>query len=404
LTATAQLERELLTLGGKVDATWLAGRHAVKAGLDAVRLRPDENLSYDYGGFRDYSHLVGLPHIHITDNVINFAGREAGGQVSAYLQDTTQLTKRVTADAGVRVSRYGLVLFATDVSPRINLAVQVGGGAVVHASYNHFFVPPAVEGVLSGAAGLTERIRELGLALPPVQPTREHQFELGASAPAGPFQFGLTGYYRASENPVHTTVWPDSRIYSYASFERARAYGLEAKAEILRLARYGLTGYVNYAAGRVYFYNPVTGGFVTEAEHLESTDRFLAPMDQTHTLTAGLAYRHAGTGLFVGTAVEYGSGTPMEHGAAADDHADGEVDHEHADSADGATRVPGHFTANVSVGVDLLRGAHRRPRLSAQIDVENIGNNLYLMAQESEFTPGQFSVPRLVSATLKVRF
>jgi hypothetical protein len=203
---------------------------------------------------------------------------------------------------------------------------------------------------------------------------------------------------------VHTTVWPDARIYSYASFDRAQAYGLEAKAEIPRLTRYGLSGYFNYALGRIYFYNPVTGGFVTEAEHVTSTERFLAPMDQTHTLTAGLTYRHDGTGLWIGTAAEYGSGTPTEQGEPEDVHAEGEASHTHAASADTAARVPGHFTANISFGVDVLRGAHRRPRLSFQVDVENVANNLYLVAQESEFTPGQYSIPRLVSARAKIRF
>jgi hypothetical protein len=66
--------------------------------------------------------------------------------------------------------------------------------------------------------------------------------------------------------------------------------------------------------------------------------------------------------------------------------------------------VPGHFTANVSFGVDILRGANRRPRLSFQVDVENVTNNLYLVAHESEFTPGQYSIPRLVSLTARVRF
>jgi hypothetical protein len=404
LTARAAQTRELLTIGGKFDVTRFVGAHALKAGVDAVRLRPDEDLSYDYAGFRDLSHLVGLPHIHITDNTIDFVGRNGGGQLSAYLQDDIRLTARVSANAGVRVDRYDLLIATTQVSPRVNVAVDVGRGALVHASYNRFFVPPPVEGILSSAAGLTARIRELGVALPPVQPTTENQFELGASAPVGLLQLGLTGYYRASENPVHTTVWPDARIYSYASFDRARAYGLEAKAEVPRLVRVGVTGYVNYALGRVYFYNPVTGGFVTEAEHLDSTDRFLAPMDQTHTLTGGVSYRHARTGLWLGTAVEYGSGTPMEHGDAADAHAPGEADHTHAESADGAARVPGHFTANVSFGIDLLRRQGRRPRLSLQLDVENIANNLYLVAQESEFTPGQYSIPRLVSVTARVRF
>lgn len=403
LTASAALERMLTTIGGKVDITRLAGAHSIKAGLDAVRLRPDETIAYNYSGFRELSHVVGLPHIHITNNTIDFSGRESGGQISGYVQDTVQLGHRLTADAGVRVDRYDLVMTDTHVSPRVNVALHVGGGAVVHASYNNFFVPPPVEGVLSSAAGLTARISEIGEALPPVQPTTEHQFELGASAPAGPLQLGLTGYYRTSDNPVHTTVWPDSRIYSYASFDRARAYGMEARAELPMLTRYGVTGYLNYALGRVYFYNPVTGGFITEAEHLEP-GRFLAPMDQTHTLTAGLSYRHTRSGLFASTALEYGSGTPTEGGDVEESGAEGTAEHTHAVSAGDAERVPGHFTANVAAGIDLLRGDNRRPRLSLQIDVENIANNLYLVAQESEFTPGQYSIPRLVSFTARVRF
>ena len=404
LTAQASQIRELRTIGGKADATRFVGQHAIKAGVDVVRLGPTETLAYDYGGFRDLAHLIGLPHMHITDNTIDFAGDRSGGQVSGYVQDDVRLGDRVTTNLGVRLDRYDLLINATHASPRVNVAVEVGRGAVVHASYNHFFVPPPIEGVLSSAAGLTQRIREIDVALPPVQPTTENQFELGASSPVGALQVGLTGYYRASDNPVHTTVWPDARIYSYASFDRARAYGLEAKAEIPRLARYGLTGYVNYALGRVYFYNPVTGGFVTEAEHLDADNRFLAPMDQTHTFSGGITYRQSETGLWIGSAAEYGSGTPMEHGESADVHAEGEPSHTHAESASDAIRVPGHFTVNISLGIDMLKRANRRSRLSFQIDVENVGNNLYLVAQESEFTPGQYSIPRLVSATAKVRF
>jgi hypothetical protein len=403
LTASGALERELTTVGGKVDITRLAGSHSFKAGIDAVRLGPNETIAYDDSGFRDFAHLVGLPHIHIADNVIDFSGRGSGGQISGYVQDAVRLGRGVTADVGVRVDRYDLLITDTHVSPRVNVAMEVGGGAVVHASYNNFFVPPPVEGVLSSAAGLASRVREIGEALPPVQPTTEHQFELGASAPVGAVQVALTGYFRTSDNPVHTTVWPDARIYSYASFDRARAYGMEARAELPMLARHGVSGYLNYALGRVYFYNPVTGGFVTEAEHLEP-GRFLAPMDQTHTLTAGLSYRHARSGLFASTVLEYGSGTPTEGGEVVDNGVEGSPDHTHAISAADAERVPGHFTANVAAGIDLLRGQNRRPRLSLQIDVENIGNNLYLVAQESEFTSGQYSIPRLVSFTARIRF
>src|SRR5688572_28248649 len=275
----------------------------------------------------------------------------------------------------------------------------MGGATVLHTSYNHFFVAPPIEGVLSSSAGLTRAIEEIGTALPRIDPTVEDQFEAGIATVRGPLQLALTTYYRATDNPVHTTVWPDSRIYSYASFDRARAYGLEAKADVRSLVVPGVTGYFNYALGRVYFHNPVTGGFVTEAAHLTETSRVLAPMDQTHTLTGGLTYRHAVTGLWLGGGIEYGSGTPMGHGDAAHVHAEGEADHTDVQSSAGAPRVPGHLTAAASFGAHLMRDVNRRPKLTLQLDVENIANNIYLIAQEGEFSPAQFSVPRLLSVT-----
>ena len=404
LTAQADVTRELGTIGGKLDVTRLEGRHTVKFGVDAVNLRPDEDLLYNYDGYRALSHVLELPHIHITDQVIRFSGSDSGGQVSAYAQDNMQLSSRVTLDAGVRLDRYSLVVSNTHVSPRLNLAVRAGGGAVLHASYNHFFVPPAVEGVLSSSAGLTSFIREIGVALPALEPTTEDQFEAGGSAPAGPFQLALTGYFRATDNPVHTTVWPDSRIYSYASFDRARAYGLEAKAELTGLRERGVTGYLNYAHGRVNFYNPVTGGFITEAEHLTESERFPAPMDQTHTLTAGATWRHAASGVLAGLTMEYGSGTPIGHGGAHE-HAAGEEDHADATAeAEEGGRVPGHFMAGVSFGIDLFRDTNRRSRLALRLDLENITNKIYVIAQDSAFSPAQYSIPRLVSLTARVQF
>jgi hypothetical protein len=102
--------------------------------------------------------------------------------------------------------------------------------------------------------------------------------------------------------------------------------------------------------------------------------------------------------------MEYGSGTPIGHGRGDHEHAEGEVDHGHAQSTGDAHRVPKHFTANLSFGVDLLRDADRRSKLSLQLDIENITDNVYLIAQDGEFLPAQFSIPRLISATAKLRF
>jgi hypothetical protein len=404
LAAHASLLREVQTIGAKTDLTRIAGRHTLKVGVDAVALRPQEDLDYDYSGYRDLTHLLALPHIHVANQRITFDGRDRGGQMSAFAQDDIQLGGRLTGDLGLRIDRHALVIDDTQVSPRVNVAYRVGRGAVIHASYNHFFVPPPIEGVLSSSAGLTSQIREIGVALPALRPATENQFELGGSMSSGPLQLNVTGYYRATDNPVHTTVWPDARIYSYASFDRERAYGLEARTDVNAFARLGLTGYMNYALGRVEYKNPVTGGFVTEAEHLSDTTWFNAPMDQVHTLTAGGTYRQQRSGFWTGLSVEYGSGTPVGHGDAHhDDSADEQA---HTDAAEGviASRVPGHFTADATIAVDLLRDWNRRPRLTVRFDVTNVANSLFVIARESEFSPGQHSNPRQLSISAQLRF
>jgi hypothetical protein len=404
LTAHASLQREVQTVGVKSDVTRIAGRHTLKAGVDAVALQPEEHLDYDYAGYRDLTHLLSLPHIHVANQRIIFDGRERGGQMSAFAQDDVQLGDRLTGDFGLRLDRHALVIDEAHVSPRVNVAYQAGRGVVIHASYNHFFVPPPLEGVLSSSAGLTGQIKEIGVALPPLRAATENQFEFGGSMSSGFLQLNVTRYYRATDHPVHTTVWPDARIYSYASFDGGRAYGLEARADVNAFARIGLVGYVNYALGLVEFKNPVAGGFVTEAEHLSEADWFAAPMDQRHTVTAGATYRQKRSGLWTGLSIEYGSGTPVGHGGAH--HHDGgeEPDDANASTDEVAARVPGHFTADATIAVDLMRQANGRPRLTLRFDVKNVADHLYVVAQDSEFSPGQYSTPRQLSVSAQFRF
>jgi hypothetical protein len=275
---------------------------------------------------------------------------------------------------------------------------------VLFGSYNHFYVPPPIENVLASSAGLTGFVSEVGTPLPAVRSIKENQFELGVTQPiAGTITLGVTSYYRLSDDPPHTTLFPDSRFYTYASFDKGKAYGMEIKAEVPRIADLGLAGYLNYALGRVWFDNPISAGFTTEAAHLTDTNRFLAPMDQTHTLTSGLTYHDSRTRLWGGVALEYGSGTPGGHGSGDHAHENGEI-HEHV-TGPGlcGTRCPSHVTQNVSIGWNATSNANR-PRLSLQFSIENVSNKVYLLSKESTMVQGQYSIPRLFSGSLKIGF
>ena len=44
------------------------------------------------------------------------------------------------------------------------------------------------------------------------------------------------------------------------------------------------------------------------------------------------------------------------------------------------------------------------PQLSLQFNVENLSNNVYLLSKESTMVQGQYSIPRLLSGSLKIGF
>jgi outer membrane receptor protein involved in Fe transport len=378
-------------------------------------LRPREELNYLSQPWITFTHLpnVNENHVHFRGpnlgagipRPVVFSGEETGGQASLFLQDKVQLTSNLTIDVGVRVERYSLVISESHVSPRVNTAYRFPAGTVLFGSYNHFFVPPPIENVLAGSAGLTRFVSEIGRPLPPLRAIKEDQFEAGATHPiAGIGSVGITGYYRVSDDPPHTSIFPDSRFYTYATFEKGKAYGMELKADLPRIGNSGWSGYLNYALGRVWFYNPITAGFTTEAAHLNEATRFLAPMDQTHTATAGLSYHHARSRLWGAVSAEYGSGTPGGHGSGDHEHEGGET-HEHA-SGPGmcGTRCPSRVIPNLSVGWSAPSSSGNQPRLSVQFNVENVSNKVSLLSKESSMVQGQYSIPRLVSGSVRIRF
>jgi hypothetical protein len=396
LASFAVNERTLLTAGLKSDVTRIAGAHTLKAGFDLSLLRPDEGLFFYGEGYIAFSHLLHLPHVHLRGpdrGPIRFSQQKTGGAGSAYFQDTVQLTKSLSANVGLRFDRYSLAMSSAHLSPRVNVAYRFGSSTVLHASYDHFFVPPAVENVLISSAGLSRFLQDFGEPLPPLQPIRENQFEVGVSRQIRGLRLGLTGYYRDSKNPVHTVLFPDSRIYAYANFDKGKAYGMETKAELPVSSRHGLSAYANYALSRVYFWNPVLAGFIDETHHLEESGRFLAPMDQTHTFNSGFLFRHRRSGLSASMSFEYGSGTPTE----VEDETDSGA------SEPTPLRVPGHFTQNLTIGMDVLRQGDR-PRMSLQFNIENLTNNVYKVSQESTFSPGEYFHPRFFSGSMKIRF
>ena len=361
--------RNDITAGAKSDYSLFASpRHQIKAGVDLMLLRLREDSSFD----------PRENEIEIEPFV--FRGRKTGGQASFYFQDQVKLFRNLSANLGLRYDQYSVVTSGQQLSPRVNLAYSLQGGhTVLHFAYNRFFSPPPIENILLSAA--------LGFKAQPPRISRSNHFEAGVSRSfLERLVVRLTGYWRSDKNSFETTELANVRIFAPTSFARGKAYGFEFSAEMSEIKRLGLSGYLRYTAQRVFQIGPVVGGFTVEA--VEPGERNPAAFDQIHTGVSGLTWREDRSGLWASAAMEYGSGTPASLRNAAGETAQ--------------VRLPEHLVANFYVGVDLFR--KERFGLGLQASVENATDRVFQIAKESEFTPIQFSSPRFLSASVRVRF
>ena len=193
-----------------------------------------ESLAYDYDGYLEFTHLVGLPHIHVTGAVDRLrrrrigrpgerlrAGQHPGRQPrdrrrrpprrslrAARLGDARE-PARESGVPGRRAHRAPCLVqpLLRASADRRRAVEQRGPDAIDRGDRRSRCRHSSRRSKISSKRGVTTRAR---------------------SVPAGADRATIA----TTDNPVHTTIWPDSRIYSYASFDRARAYGLEAKAEV----------------------------------------------------------------------------------------------------------------------------------------------------------------------------
>jgi hypothetical protein len=389
--------RHNATFGVKSDySLFIGSRHAVKAGIDLMRLRLREDFSFDP---RDNE---------IEIEAFDFRGRQSGGQASLYLQDKIQVTRRFTANLGLRYDNYSLVASGQALSPRVNLAYSLQGGrTVLSFAYNRFFAPPPIENLLLSA--------HLGPDGSPPQISRSNFFETGVNRALGDrLVVRASGFWRSDKHSFETAELANVRVFAPTTLARGKAYGIETSLQLTEIGRLGLSGYLSYTAQRAFHTGPLSGGFTgghdehdehdrdehdDHDEQSEPGERFAAAFDQIHTVVAGLNYRERRSGFFAAAQFEYGSGTPAA--LPNDDHND-DHDGDHEDDHGSLVRLPGHFVANFYFGIDLLR--RERRGVTLQFNIENATNSVFRIAKESEFTPVQYSPPRFVSASLTYRF
>ncbi len=366
ITPISIASRAGFTLGVKSDLSHYWRGHFFKAGVDLVRLRELESFFFDSRGDPDV-----FPA---------FSGGKTGGQASVYVQDHFSPFRNFTADVGVRYDRFDLLNTFVQVSPRIGLAYHIQPlKSVLHAAYNRYFSPPPIEYSLL-ASFIGNNAVDPGQRVGNVRAYTQNYFEVGWAQELQPrVSLEVNAYLHTGHNSFENHEISISRLFVPINFRTARSEGLEVVLNMKQLERLGITGRFQYAAAKTYFYGPITGGFAGD-EPLDAGERIVPAFDQTHTGTAQLFYNRHWRNFWAGSAMRYGSGTIVEHGA----------------------RLTQHFTTDLGTGLTLWNAEPRR--LDMEFNVTNVSNSIYMIAKESEEIPIQFSPARTVGGSLKLRF
>ncbi len=366
ITPLSTASRSPLTLGVKSDLSHYWRGHFFKAGVDLVRLRENESFFFDSRGDPDV-----FP---------SFTGGLLGGQASAYIQDHFSPVRNLTVDLGLRYDYFDLVDTYVQTSPRVGLAYHfTKTNSVLHAAYNRYFSPPPIEYSLL-ASFIGNNAVDPDQRVGNVRAYTQNYVEVGWAQELRPrVSLELNAYLHTGHNSFENHEISISRIFVPINFHTARSEGAEVVLNMRQLERLGISGRLQYALAKTYFYGPITGGFAGD-EPLEPGERIVPAFDQTHTGTAQIFYHNRWRGFWAGSALRYGSGTIVE----------------------GGDRLPQHFTSDLVTGINVWSDEPRR--LDLEFDVTNVSNSIYQIAKESEEIPIQYAPSRTVGGSLKFHF
>jgi len=368
-TPLSDASRSAFTLGVKSDFSYALKGHVLKAGFDLVHLREGESFFFESRGDPDV-----FPA---------FRGWATGGQASVYIQDHVTALRNLTVDVGLRYDHFDLVRADEQLSPRVGVAYHIRKTkSVFHAAYNRLFSPPPIEySLLASFIGNSTAVP--GERVGDVRPYTQNYYEVGWSQELYPrVSLELNAYLHTERNSFENHEISISRIFVPINFDSARSRGVELVVSMRQLEKIGITGRLQYALAKTYFYGPITGGFAGN-EPLNPGQRIIPAFDQTHTGTGQIFYNSRDSrwrGFWAGSAMRYGSGTIVEKGP----------------------RLAQHFTADLVAGMNVWKTELRR--LDVEFDITNVGDSIYQIAKESEEIPIQYAPSRTVGGSLKLHF
>lgn len=421
-TPVVAFQDRRLTNYGFISSLSYAGRgHTFKTGVQLTRTPLREDLTLYPTDSQAFEPLVDEMGMERPNPILQFsathpfvfADRRIGTKVAFYVQDRFSPFTNLTLDVGLRFDHYDLIISDREVSPRIGLAYFIPKTqTVLRASYNRFFQPPPAENLLLASSPEAAQLSPLAVTkgekgFKPVQPDKEHVFEVGVQQQLTPLmRLTVSVYHKQIRNFADKDQFFDTGVIFPISIFAGRVTGVEARLDTAEWR--GLSGFISYANSRSFGITPINGGlFLGEAvESLENPGlRFPNDHDERNAGQFQINYTNKRTGWWIAWGARYDSGLPVEiePGSTRQSFLARGVDPrllDHIDFRRG--RVKPHTIFNLSTGIDLFR--KERAQVSLTLDIQNLTNKLFLYNFESVFSGTHVGPPRLWSGRIAIKF
>jgi len=286
---------------GEGSITSTVGPHTLKAGftidrqdgIESYQLTPASILALNFlnnpaNGLQLLAPVNGVSSVVTVDRV--------GWYNAGYIQDTWKVTKKFTANYGLRLDMYSQdqttyqnggagMLALSDlnmVEPRINLAYELPARMVARASYNRLMIiPPSAQGATPGTV---------------VPPEQIDQFEGSLEKQTGPGEsVKIRTYLKEITDQLDTGLLvPGTQMGAFVTDSIPKDYvrGVELSYNLFPVRPYGMAGYFSYANSTA------------------KTEDYTQPYndhDQLNTISAGCNYTFK-NGAQAGVVDNYGSG------------------------------------------------------------------------------------------------